>query len=103
MMILLMQDSGFWWHYLSLVPNNDECGPPMLWAESERHRLLQGTGLERKIDADLERIKEDFTELALPFMQKYPQYFRCVALLSMCEQCAFLMCTVHQCSAYPTT
>lgn len=48
----------------------------MLWAESERVRLLEGTGLVRRVEDDLERIEEDFTTLVLPFMQKYQHYFR---------------------------
>lgn len=74
--LLHLQESSYWWHYLSLVPNNDDCSPPMLWAESERARLLEGTGLLRRVDNDLERIEEDFTTLVLPFMQKYQHYFR---------------------------
>ena len=58
------------------MPNNNDCSPPMLWAESERGRLLEGTGLLRRVDNDLERIEEDFTTLVLPFMQKYQHYFR---------------------------
>ena len=60
------------------MPNYDDCSPPMLWPESERVRLLEGTGLINRVERDLERIKEDFTALTLPFMQKYQQYFRCV-------------------------
>jgi hypothetical protein len=48
----------------------------MLWAESERVRLLEGTGLVRRVEDDLERIEEDFTSLVLPFMQKYQHCFR---------------------------
>lgn len=48
----------------------------MLWAESERVRLLEGAGLVRRVDDDLARIKEDLTTLVQPFMQKYQHCFR---------------------------
>ena len=73
-----VQESSRWRHYLSLVPNLEESSPPMLWAESERHRLLEGTGLEERVERDLKRIKQDFTELVLPFMQRHPQHFKFV-------------------------
>ena len=73
---LLTQESSLWRDYLSLVPNNAECSPPMMWAESERNRLLEGTGLLQRVEQDLTNIEHDFTDMVLPFMLKYPQHFR---------------------------
>ena len=51
-------------------------GPPMLWAESERKRLLTGTGVEERVEEDLKRVEEDFMAAVLPFMQCHTHTFR---------------------------
>jgi len=48
----------------------------MLWSTSERGRLLQGTGVEERVERDMLRIEEDFETVVLPFMQRHPQVFR---------------------------
>ena len=61
---------------MTLVPNNEGCGPPMLWSEADRERLLEGTYVSKLVENDLERIEHDFRNVVLPFMQKHPQVFR---------------------------
>ena len=50
----------------------------MMWEESERKRLLTGTGVDVRVRRDLERIDHDFSSLVLPFMKANPAMFRLV-------------------------
>lgn len=70
------QSNSHWHPYLALVLGNVHPGPPMLWAESERKRLLRGTGVEERVEQDLKRVEEDFTAAVLPFMQRHTHSFR---------------------------
>ena len=61
------------WHpYLSIVPSTSS-GLPMFWAESMREPLLEGTGVNEWVTADLQRIEEDYKCLVKPFVEKHPQ------------------------------
>ena len=71
-----LQNHSHWHPYLSLVLGSMQPGPPMLWGEAERGRLLGGTGLEEKVAGDLERIENDFRNVVLPFMQRHLREFR---------------------------
>ena len=70
------QSKSHWHAYLNLVPNNEDCGPPMLWSKADRARLLEGTCMSQLVESDLKRIEDDFRNVVLPLMKKNPQIFR---------------------------
>ena len=73
---LLCQASSAWEPYLSLVPSKRAPGPPLMWSEEERRRLLVGTGVRERVERDRGSIARDYEEIVLPFMQRHPQLFR---------------------------
>ena len=75
-MYVTLQACSYWHPYLSLVPNNENCGPPMVWSESDRERLLEGTGVNKLVDGDMEKMDHDFTSTVLPFMKRHSEIFR---------------------------
>ncbi|CAN9499476.1 unnamed protein product [Ophioblennius macclurei] len=61
-----------WKPYLSLWSNFKTLDHPMFWSKEERDRLLKGTGVPEAVDRDLENIRQEYTDVVLPFMRKHP-------------------------------
>ena len=67
----IIKGQSRWQSYLDLVPNNGSCPPPMLWKESDRQRLLKGTGIDFLVQQDLQRVVEDYTSIVEPFFKRH--------------------------------
>ena len=48
----------------------------MMWSQRERERLLSGTTLPSRVEADLENIEQDYEAVVKPFMERHPSLFR---------------------------
>lgn len=58
------------------MPNGESLEPPMMWSQRERERLLSGTTLPSRVEADLENIEQDYEAVVKPFMERHPSLFR---------------------------
>ena len=68
--------TSHWKPYLNLVPEVTVLDQPIFWNVEERQRELKGTGIEEDVENDVQGIEEEYNTTALPFIKKYPQYFR---------------------------
>ncbi|KAM9808112.1 LOW QUALITY PROTEIN: N-lysine methyltransferase setd6 [Neosynchiropus ocellatus] len=64
---------SFWRPYLHLWPDFSAIDQPMFWSREERERLLRGTGLVELVQTDLQHIRQEYLEVAVPFMSKHPE------------------------------
>ncbi|KAL5016620.1 hypothetical protein ScPMuIL_006209 [Solemya velum] len=82
-----------WRPYFDLVPNFAELDLPMLWDESDRERLLQGTGVKQAVETDVTSLTKEFEELVLPFLRKHRDHFddRCKDIEFYKQMVAFVM------------
>ena len=53
---------------------------PHAWPVDMRTDLLQGLGIGYQVQADMDTISKQHTNIALPFIQKYPELFGLVLL-----------------------
>ncbi|XP_020622460.1 protein PFC0760c-like isoform X2 [Orbicella faveolata] len=67
--------SSHWKPYLNLVPDVTVLDQPMFWALEERHKELQGTGIEEDVESDVQHIEEEYNVIVLPFIKKHPELF----------------------------
>ncbi len=56
---------------MSIVPNNGDCPPPLLWEQIERDGLLRGTCVDYLVEQDLQRITNDYTTIVEPFFKRH--------------------------------
>ncbi|KAG7523430.1 N-lysine methyltransferase SETD6 [Solea senegalensis] len=61
-----------WRPYLSLWTDFKTLDHPMFWSKEERDKLLRGTGIPKAVDTDLANIRKEYTDVALPFINKHP-------------------------------
>lgn len=70
---VVMEQTDSQWHpYLSIVPATTS-SLPMLWAESVRNSLLEGSVVDCWVSNDLQRIEKDYDSLVKPFVAQHPQ------------------------------
>lgn len=64
-----------WRPYLSLWNDFTKLDHPMFWSKEERDSLLQGTGIPKAVDMDLDKIHKEYSDVVLPLISKYPEYW----------------------------
>lgn len=69
------QGSSHWQPYFNLVPASQSNPPPMLWSPEEREQLLRGTGVCELVEDDLQRSRQDYRNIGLPFMQRHQELY----------------------------
>ena len=72
-MCVVMEQMASQWHpYLSIVPATTN-SLPMLWPESVRNIMLEGSAVDCWVSNDLQRIEQDYESLVKPFVAQHPQ------------------------------
>uniref|UniRef100_A0A3Q2ZXQ4 N-lysine methyltransferase SETD6 n=1 Tax=Kryptolebias marmoratus TaxID=37003 RepID=A0A3Q2ZXQ4_KRYMA len=61
-----------WKPYLSLWSDFEKLDHPMFWPKEERDSQLKGTGIPEAVDTDLFNIRQEYTDIVLPFMIRHP-------------------------------
>lgn len=64
-----------WKAYLRLMADSPDLDLPLLWPKEERERLLAGTQVVNMVERDLERIREEFENVSLPFIERHSSLF----------------------------
>jgi len=65
--------SSKWRPYLDFLPSVKELDQPMFWSQSDLS-LLKGTTCADAVKEDIERIEEEYNNIALPFIKKHTKH-----------------------------
>ncbi|XP_038059813.1 N-lysine methyltransferase setd6-like [Patiria miniata] len=69
------QANSKWRPYLDLCPDYSQLDSPMFWDKETVTSELKGTGVPDLVDRDVENIRHEYHSIAVPFMEKNPEYF----------------------------